>query len=85
MLWYEPRWASLSQGSTFESVNSADIKNLNVRVPKAAEQSAIAQVLSTGDQEIISLQNRLECLKREKKALMKQLLTGKRRVQVEAA
>ncbi len=33
MLWYEPRWASLSQGSTFESVNSSDIKSLRVKLP----------------------------------------------------
>jgi len=84
MLWYEPQWASLSQGSTFESVNSADIKNLQIKLPTADEQAATAQVLSAGDQEIALLHERLSCLKKEKKALMQQLLTGKRRVKVEA-
>jgi type I restriction enzyme S subunit len=84
MLWYEPQWASLSQGSTFESVNSADIKNLQIKLPTTDEQAATAQVLSAGDQEIALLHERLSCLKKEKKALMQQLLTGKRRVKVEA-
>ncbi len=49
------------------------------------EQVAIGQVLSASDQEIALLQDRRDFLKKEKKALMQQLLTGKRRVQVEAA
>lgn len=82
MLWYEPRWSSLSQGSTFKSVNSTDIKSLKLRLPAFIEQQAIANVLTTADQEIEALQKRLDYLKLEKKALMQQLLTGKRRVQV---
>ncbi|HHQ4645645.1 TPA: restriction endonuclease subunit S, partial [Aeromonas veronii] len=49
------------------------------------EQQKIAAVLSTADQEITTLQQKLDALKQEKKALMQQLLTGKRRVKVEAA
>ncbi|EGN75577.1 restriction endonuclease S subunit [Idiomarina sp. A28L] len=82
MLWYEPRWSSLSQGSTFESVNSKDIKSLKITIPAVDEQKAIANVLTTADQEIDALHKRISHLKQEKKALMQQLLTGKRRVQV---
>ena len=80
LLWFEPKWFSLSQGSTFESINSDDIKNLKVRVPELEEQQKIAAALSTADQEISVLQQKLDALKQEKKALMQQLLTGKRRV-----
>ena len=59
--------------------------NIVVSVPSFAEQQAIANVLTTADQEIDALQKRLGHLKLEKKALMQQLLTGKRRVQVDAA
>ncbi|MFM4828372.1 restriction endonuclease subunit S [Aeromonas rivipollensis] len=45
------------------------------------EQQKIAAVLSTADQEITTLQQKLDALKQEKKALMQQLLTGKLRVQ----
>lgn len=83
MLWYEPRWASLSQGSTFESVNSSDIKNLKIKLPEPGEQRAISNVLSVADRESELLESKLDQLKNEKKALMQQLLTGKRRVNVE--
>ena len=36
------------------------------------------------DEEILVLQKKLDCLKQEKKALMQQLLTGKKRVKVAA-
>jgi type I restriction enzyme S subunit len=47
------------------------------------EQQKIAAVLSTADQEISSLQKKLDALRQEKKALMQQLLTGKRRVKID--
>lgn len=80
LLWFEPQWISLSQGSTFESVNSDDIKSLKVLIPEYEEQQKIADALSKVDQEIFALQQQLAALKNEKKALMQQLLTGKRRV-----
>ena len=83
LLWFEPKWGSFSQGSTFESVNSDDIRNLKVWVPSNNEQQKIATVLSTADREIELLRTKLEALKQEKKALMQQLLTGKRRVNIE--
>ncbi|MFW2090200.1 restriction endonuclease subunit S [Acinetobacter baumannii] len=53
-------------------------------IPEIAEQEKIAAVLSAADQEIEGLQKKLDCLKQEKKALMQQLLTGKKRVKVTA-
>jgi len=47
------------------------------------EQQKIAFVLTTADKRIETLQQKLDCLKQEKKALMQQLLTGKRRVTVD--
>ncbi|MHX19363.1 restriction endonuclease subunit S, partial [Escherichia coli] len=81
-LWFEPKWCYLSQGSTFESINSDDIKTLKLSVPNFEEQQKIAAVLSAADTEISTLEKKLACLKNEKKALMQQLLTGKRRVKV---
>ncbi|WXL26004.1 restriction endonuclease subunit S [Ectopseudomonas mendocina] len=47
------------------------------------EQQKIARVLSVADREIELLEKKLDHLKTEKKALMQQLLTGKRRVKVD--
>jgi type I restriction enzyme S subunit len=64
------------------NVKPSDFFGLNVLVPCVKEQKKIALTLSTADREIATLKQKLACLKQEKKALMQQLLTGKRRVQV---
>jgi type I restriction enzyme S subunit len=58
-------------------------KKISWQLPSIDEQQKIAAVLSATDQEITTLQQKLDALKQEKKALMQQLLTGKRRVKVE--
>jgi type I restriction enzyme S subunit len=55
-----------------------------IKVPiSIEEQQKIASVLSSADREIELLRSKLTALKQEKKALMQQLLTGKRRVKVD--
>ncbi|MCK9246574.1 MAG: restriction endonuclease subunit S [Anaerolineaceae bacterium] len=61
------------------------LQNFKVLLPCIEEQQKIAAVLSVADQEVTSLQQKLDTLKQEKKALMQQLLTGKRRVRVDEA
>lgn len=51
--------------------------------PSIGEQQKIASALSAADQEVAVFHQRLASLKQEKKALMQQLLTGKRRVKVD--
>ena len=58
--------------------------NLVISIPNLKEQEKISEVLSLADKEIETLQKKLDCLKQEKKALMQQLLTGKKRVKVAA-
>ncbi|WP_295876986.1 restriction endonuclease subunit S [uncultured Zhongshania sp.] len=59
------------------------LQNFKVLLPCIAEQQKIAAVLSTADKEITALQQKLDALKQEKKALMQQLLTGKRQVKID--
>ncbi|WP_410677343.1 restriction endonuclease subunit S [Citrobacter braakii] len=63
---------------------TGNIKTHIINLPCIEEQQKIATVLSAADAEIYTLEKKLACLKDEKKALMQQLLTGKRRVKVEA-
>jgi type I restriction enzyme S subunit len=72
----EEKWEKLSQGSTFKAINGKDIRSLLVAYPPLPEQTAIANVLSTADKEIDLLNQKLETLKQQKKALMQLLLTG---------
>lgn len=73
------------QGSAGQKRVSTDyLKLVKFNVPTLIEeQKQIALVLKTADKEIEVLNTKLSCLHEEKKALMQQLLTGKRRVKVE--
>lgn len=57
--------------------------NLVIGLPAPEEQQKIAQVLAAADKEIEIFESKLAHLKQEKKALMQQLLTGKRRAKVD--
>ena len=63
---------------------TGDIKNHVVSLAPIEEQKNIAHILTLADQEIDIFQNKIASLKQEKKALMQQLLTGKKRVKVAA-
>ncbi len=77
----EKCWTKLSKGSTFDSINSSDIKELEIYIPKSIEeQKAIAQILSDMDLEIEALEEKLEKYKLIKDGMMEQLLTGKVRL-----
>ena len=77
----EPSWAKLSKGSTFDSVNSADVKALEVCLPKDSdEQTAIATILSDMDAEIAALEARRDKTKAIKQGMMQELLTGRTRL-----
>lgn len=77
----EKLWTRYSQGSTFESVNSSDIKKFRVISPKSKkEQQKIAQILSTWDEAIGLKEKLIEEKKEQKKGLMQKLLTGEVRL-----
>ncbi|MEK0157854.1 restriction endonuclease subunit S [Pseudoalteromonas piscicida] len=73
------RALNLVQGGQ-PNLSAAIIKTIKIRLPSLLEQKKIASVLSNADKEIELLEQQLADLKKEKKALMQQLLTGKRRV-----
>ncbi|CAH1234848.1 Type I restriction-modification system, specificity subunit S [Vibrio harveyi] len=70
----------LSIGSTVSRINIADIKKLKVASPPLPEQRKIAKILSTWDKAITTTEKLVEASKQQKKALMQQLLTGKKRL-----
>ncbi|GAB7228258.1 hypothetical protein VrSk94_19430 [Vibrio rotiferianus] len=61
-------------------ISAKDIKHFMIALPSVDEQQKIASVLTAADKEIEVLEAKLAHFKQEKKALMQQLLTGKRRV-----
>jgi len=81
LVFMEPTWAKHSKGSTFDSVNSNDVKGFRVWMPiNAEEQTAIATVLSDMDAELAALEARRNKTRLLKQAMMQELLTGKTRL-----
>ncbi|MDI9851310.1 restriction endonuclease subunit S [Legionella pneumophila] len=70
------------QQGTQANLNAAMVKDFKIPLPTLMEQKEIVKILSTADHEIDVLEQKLDFLKQEKKALMQQLLTGKRRVKI---
>ncbi|WP_039975939.1 restriction endonuclease subunit S [Vibrio jasicida] len=69
-------------GSAQPQIVGKAIKNVKFIIPALKEQQKIASVLTSADKDIELLEAKLLHFKQEKKALMQQLLTGKRRVKV---
>ena len=82
LLFIEDKISSMGQGSTFSAINSTDIKNITLSIPTLIEQTAIAQILTTADREIEGAKAKLESLRSQKRGLMQQLLTGKKRMKI---
>ncbi|MBC6476651.1 MAG: restriction endonuclease subunit S [Hormoscilla sp. GM7CHS1pb] len=84
LIFRESRWSKLSKGSTFDSINSTEIKSLEIKLPvDLKEQSAIASILSDIDAEIAALEKRRAKTKAMKQGIMQELLTGKTRLIVD--
>jgi len=75
---------SSGQPGTQKNLNTGIVGNIDFPTINFQEQQQIATLLTTADKKITTLQQKLDCLQQEKKALMQQLLTGKRRVKVDA-
>ena len=72
-------WERLSQGSTFESINSNDIKNLNVKIPSEKTQKSISNFLTIIDNKIELLEKKYGNYQNFKKYLMQQIFAQKLR------
>lgn len=66
--------------ATLLHVQKGDITDQVINIPPLPEQNKIAQILSTWDQAIATTERLLDLARQQKKALMQQLLTGKKRL-----
>ena len=70
-------WTRFSTGSTFESINSSNIRNAQIMIPKDDEQTKIAKVLTFLDNTIQLHERKCEELALIKKALLQKLFPKK--------
>jgi type I restriction enzyme S subunit len=77
---FESEWEEFSKGSTFDSINSDELRAIQLSLPAEQEQTAIATILSDMDEEIQTLEQRLKKTSQIKQGMMQELLTGKTRL-----
>jgi type I restriction enzyme S subunit len=81
LIFLEPTWAKHSKGSTFDSINTADLRAIDIHLPdESLEQIAISECLAQMDAELATLEMRLTKAHALKQGMMQQLLTGKIRL-----
>ncbi|KML04527.1 hypothetical protein VL05_02325 [Bacillus stratosphericus] len=66
-------WTKLSTGSTFESINSNDIRGAHIKIPNEEEQKKIGDFFSNLDNLFTLHQLELNSLKNLKKSLLQQM------------
>ena len=76
---------SLANGATRFGLSVSAIEGAEFSIPSIEEQCRISELVMCLDDEAYNLSLQLEALKKQKAALMQQLLTGKRRVKLDSA
>jgi type I restriction enzyme S subunit len=66
-----------NQGTAIKGILKDDLEALEILCPPLSEQNKIAEILSTWDRAIETLDKLIEAKNRLKKGLMQKLLTGK--------
>ena len=77
---YRKQLESLIQGIKVCSISKSSILNTYISIPLIKEQQAIVNILVSADDEIKRHNTKLSQLRKQKRGLMQQLLTGKKRV-----
>ena len=67
-------------GSTQVHIRTPEYLDLEIQIPPLPEQQKIAKILSTWDKAIRTTERLIDNSTQQKKALMQQLLTGKKRL-----
>ena len=78
--WFVGHIPMYIQGSVRDSLSFDGLENMRFWIPSLPEQKAIAEILTTADDEIAIHRKKLDALRLQKRGLMQQLLTGKIRV-----
>jgi type I restriction enzyme S subunit len=80
--YYNRKIGLYATGSSQLVLSFKELSKIRFKLPEKEEQTAIAKVLNTADQEIELLTTQRNQLQLQKKGLMQQLLTGKKRLRV---
>lgn len=80
-IFIENNWSQYSRGSTFDSINSDELYDIKIKLPRSnSEQTVIATILTDMDKEIAALEARRDKFRLLKSGMMQKLLTGQIRL-----
>ena len=80
-IFIENNWSQYSRGSTFDSINSDELYDIKIKLPRSnSEQTVIATILTDMDKEIADLEARRDKCSFLKSGMMQKLLTGQIRL-----
>ena len=74
---YKPKWKQISQGTTFDSINSPHINNLLIPKKSFEEQNFIGEYFSNLDKLIHNTQRELELVENYKKDMLHKIFNQK--------
>lgn len=80
---FRRRATQKSIGSTRKRINLDDLRRLKVHAPNLDHQRVVSITIRNADDKTLALEAQRSWLIKEKSALMRQLLTGKRRVKLD--
>ena len=70
----------MGQGHSVVHIYPYQLEKISIKLPPKDEQDAIASIFMESDKEIDLAKEKLSSLQSQKRGLMQQLLTGKKRV-----
>lgn len=78
--WFRGHIPAYTQGSVRDSLSFEGLCSMKFYIPSLEEQKAISDILMQADKEIELAKEKLSNLQSQKRGLMQQLLTGKKRI-----
>ena len=78
--WFQLRKKAIQRlgtGSTVAGIQLGELRSLKINLPPVSEQAKIVDILDVSDREIERLKSKAAELKKQKKYLLKNLITGK--------
>lgn len=76
LIHFKSQWRKYIQGSTFESINGSDIRELPISIPSKLESEAISNLLDLVDSQLATLTFKKKETTKQKKYLLKNLISG---------
>jgi type I restriction enzyme S subunit len=76
--------SGMTRTVSVSGITGKDLQNIKIPVPPLLEQKKIAEIFSSLDERLESLSTRKKRLEKTKKGLMEDLLTGRKRINLEA-